>query len=593
MAQGNYQNLLPLILKWEGGYSNHPADNGGETNYGVTWRRYNEYRKDKGLPQQSVKLITQDEVAEIYKDYYYDKVRGDELPPGLDYAMFDFAVNSGHSRAIKFVQGILGVKQDGVLGPETMNAIHRSNPQELASALNSQRLSWLKGLGDWKHFGAGWENRVNDVSAVTNRVAAEAIANGYTPPPPSTQSYPSDSDWSNPYTNKNLAMFGGSNGNGGFYHDWTSGHRWAHDNTYQDYSQHYREFTFQPKKGYIPVGERDGRTVYASPTPEYVNNSGVSRDAYVSEARRRGALIPTESEMRSLYSQSTAVSMPTSGSWGAPGGVGTTSQYNSVLKERLKAAGVTEGQPYYAGKEFYRADNAPAENWDVTYSTGPTQAEVDAGVSSSNQITEDKGLWGRLTDSLGFGDTKGVPEPIASPETSTAGGIPQARGVSKQQLVQDVVVPTLEEQRELGPEQVAPQVIDPAPQTPPPVPDATPQLPPPIQTTPPPMETPAVPDGVYVTPSSVPDASGSYTPPPPVTTETLPSPPETGGFGGSDFLSGIGGDLLKMGLMGIMGGGGGGMPLPPAPVVQAPPPPQIATGPVMFNIRKSKNKDKA
>src|SRR5688500_17096341 len=95
MAAETYAGALNHVLKYEAGYCNHPADPGGATNFGVIQRTYSGYRKRKGLKPRSVKLIEPSEVAEIYRNDYAMKVRFDDLPPGVDFVVFDGAVNSG------------------------------------------------------------------------------------------------------------------------------------------------------------------------------------------------------------------------------------------------------------------------------------------------------------------------------------------------------------------------------------------------------------------------------------------------------------------------------------------------------------------
>ncbi len=144
----NFDECLKETLKWEGGYSDHPEDPGGKTNFGVTWERYDEYREDKGLAKRSVKRITYDEVQEIYKKYYWDAVNGDERPSGVDLVIFDFGVNSGPSRARKYA---------GLVAKAGLN-----DPQFITAYCDA-RLRFLQGLSTWKTFGKGWGRRVEGI----------------------------------------------------------------------------------------------------------------------------------------------------------------------------------------------------------------------------------------------------------------------------------------------------------------------------------------------------------------------------------------------------------------------------------------------
>ena len=159
--KANFDKSLALVLVHEGGYVNHPLDPGGATNRGVTQAVYDAYRKTRGKPVQSVKFITDEEVNAIYKFQYWDRVQGDLLPAGLDYAVFDFAVNSGVGRASKYLQAVLGVAQDGQIGARTLAAI--TNPSNAINALCDRRMSFLRNLRTFLTFGKGWTRRVTDV----------------------------------------------------------------------------------------------------------------------------------------------------------------------------------------------------------------------------------------------------------------------------------------------------------------------------------------------------------------------------------------------------------------------------------------------
>ena len=160
----SYSSALKEVLRHEGGYVNHPRDPGGATNFGVTQRVYDAYRRRKGVSTaMSVRHITNSEVQEIYRTQYWDQIRGNDLPDGLDYAVFDFGVNSGPSRAIKFLQRILGVQDDGIIGNVTLAAAHSSDAAALCGQLCDNRLAWLKRLRHWDAFGRGWTRRVEDV----------------------------------------------------------------------------------------------------------------------------------------------------------------------------------------------------------------------------------------------------------------------------------------------------------------------------------------------------------------------------------------------------------------------------------------------
>lgn len=158
-----YPKALAEVLKHEGGYVNHPEDPGGATNKGITQATYDGYRRSKGfVSPKTVKLISDEEVAAIYKTRYWDAIKGDALPAGLDYAVFDYAVNSGTSKAAKGLQKALGLAQDGVIGPRTLAAA-MEEPAATIKKLCADRLAFLKRLKTWPTFGKGWERRVVEV----------------------------------------------------------------------------------------------------------------------------------------------------------------------------------------------------------------------------------------------------------------------------------------------------------------------------------------------------------------------------------------------------------------------------------------------
>lgn len=156
----NLQPALRWVLAHEGGFVNHPKDPGGPTNRGVTQRVYDGYRDRIGQPRRSVRAITNDEVGEIYLRQYWKPIRGDDLPAGLDYAVFDFAVNSGVKRAAQELQRVLGVKVDGTIGEVTLAAARKADVFDLIERLCARRMEFLRGLRTWPTFGKGWSRRV-------------------------------------------------------------------------------------------------------------------------------------------------------------------------------------------------------------------------------------------------------------------------------------------------------------------------------------------------------------------------------------------------------------------------------------------------
>ncbi|UOF77629.1 lysozyme [Caudoviricetes sp.] len=157
----NYAQALKQVLKYEGGYVDHPKDPGGPTNKGVTQAVYDSWQKSQNLPTQSVRNISDATVAAIYKQQYWDRINGDNLPAGVDFAVFDYAVNSGVSRAAKTLQAVVGVAQDGQIGPATIQA----TKTYVAMAVTNKRLAFMQSLSIWSTFGKGWSARIADVKA--------------------------------------------------------------------------------------------------------------------------------------------------------------------------------------------------------------------------------------------------------------------------------------------------------------------------------------------------------------------------------------------------------------------------------------------
>lgn len=182
MTASNFERALVLVLKHEGGFVHHRKDPGGATNKGVTQRVYNAWRTSQGSIHRSVKLITESEIRAIYRRQYWDAVRADELAPGVDYAMFDYAVNSGPSRAIKDLQKVLKVSQDGHFGIVTFTAVRGTNDTAaLIDRLCDTRMRFLTRLRHWETFRRGWTRRVAGVRSAAIDMTVSVAAEGTSP----------------------------------------------------------------------------------------------------------------------------------------------------------------------------------------------------------------------------------------------------------------------------------------------------------------------------------------------------------------------------------------------------------------------------
>ncbi|TFZ55893.1 hypothetical protein E4V01_20460 [Methylorubrum sp. Q1] len=164
MAAASFERALALVLAHEGGYVDHPADPGGATNLGVTIGTLSDWL-GRPASKAEVKALTRATVAPIYRKNYWDRVRGDELPAGVDYCVFDFAVNSGVGRAIPAFQRAIGVADDGKIGPLTLGAAREKPAVQTVERICADRLAFLRQLSTWGTFGKGWSRRVEGVRA--------------------------------------------------------------------------------------------------------------------------------------------------------------------------------------------------------------------------------------------------------------------------------------------------------------------------------------------------------------------------------------------------------------------------------------------
>lgn len=162
----NFDLCLALMLAHEGGYVHHEKDPGGMTNLGVTARVWEEWM-GRPVSEKEMRALTPTMVAPLYKRKYWDVCRADELMAGVDYAVFDVAVNSGPGRAIKFLQSCVGTTPDGGFGPATMAAVKtaQQDPARLIELYCARRLEFLQSLRTFPTFGNGWSRRVAEVKA--------------------------------------------------------------------------------------------------------------------------------------------------------------------------------------------------------------------------------------------------------------------------------------------------------------------------------------------------------------------------------------------------------------------------------------------
>lgn len=171
------RDAVEAVFSDEGGYSDHPRDRGGATNLGIT---RGDLSRWLGRPatRAEVRALTRPEAEQIYRHYYWIPVRADDLPPGVGYYTFDFAVHSGVWRASRFLQTVVGAPVDGKIGEETVTAAWGIDPVVVLERLHVARKSYLISHRDFDVFGDGWLRRIKRVRERALRTAFKALAAG-------------------------------------------------------------------------------------------------------------------------------------------------------------------------------------------------------------------------------------------------------------------------------------------------------------------------------------------------------------------------------------------------------------------------------
>ena len=156
-----FDTIIEMVLEHEGGYINHSSDPGGETIYGISKRAY---------PDLDIKNLTVAEAKEIYRNDYWNRIKGEELPVGVACVVLDYSVNSGTSRASKALQSVCGIANgDGIIGPATLNAVwttvKNTSEEDVINAVTEQRQGFIRALSIYDTFGKGWERRIEETRA--------------------------------------------------------------------------------------------------------------------------------------------------------------------------------------------------------------------------------------------------------------------------------------------------------------------------------------------------------------------------------------------------------------------------------------------
>jgi lysozyme family protein len=158
-VKDNFEPSLAAVLQHEGGFVNHPSDPGGMTNLGVTkavWEAYS----GKPATEQDMRGLTKAMVAPLYRKRYWDVCQCNEMPSGIDYLVFDFAVNAGCTRSAKTLQQALRIQTDGVIGPVTLQAVKDADAKQLINDFSRNKENFYRSLVTFSTFGKGWLNRV-------------------------------------------------------------------------------------------------------------------------------------------------------------------------------------------------------------------------------------------------------------------------------------------------------------------------------------------------------------------------------------------------------------------------------------------------
>ena len=169
----NFKRSLKDVLIHEGGWADHPKDPGEATMQGITLATYRRYSGEPRTRDQ-LRKISDRELEDIYYSGYWAKCHCDRLPSGVDYVVFDAAVNSGPGRSARWLQATVGATQDGHVGPKTLSKVSQSDSIQVADVFCDRRLAFLRNLSTWPDFGKGWQRRVEAV-----RATAITLAGGY------------------------------------------------------------------------------------------------------------------------------------------------------------------------------------------------------------------------------------------------------------------------------------------------------------------------------------------------------------------------------------------------------------------------------
>lgn len=161
-----FDEAFEIIVGHEGGYSNNPADPGGETKYGISKRAY---------PHEDIANLTLERSKELYRRDYWEKTSCHLMDPGLALIVFDAAINNGPGQAARWLQSALGVTVDGAIGPATRAALQKANAEEVLTSVHAARVHFMAGLPTWSKFGRGWSKRLAQLPYQAAKMSPEHI----------------------------------------------------------------------------------------------------------------------------------------------------------------------------------------------------------------------------------------------------------------------------------------------------------------------------------------------------------------------------------------------------------------------------------
>jgi lysozyme family protein len=154
-----FYRCLAFTLQEEGGYVDDPADPGGATNMGITLTTFRSWSDEPSVGAVALQDMTRQTAMAIYRMLYWNPLRADALPPGVDLSVFDFGVNAGVFGSARLLQRAIGFSDndvDGCIGPITLDAVSKADPRAVLNKLAMLQTSYYRSLEDFPTFGDGW-----------------------------------------------------------------------------------------------------------------------------------------------------------------------------------------------------------------------------------------------------------------------------------------------------------------------------------------------------------------------------------------------------------------------------------------------------